>query len=133
MHKVGQCDALANLVDLPVTFLELAGIPPANGMQGTSLLRILNGESDRLSETTLVECHATAKLYQQIFVTDRYKLVVYRDLDAGELYDLHRDPNQRSNLWDNQAFAHKRAELLLQLSQWHMRREPRANPRKAFA
>jgi arylsulfatase len=31
---------------------------------------------------------------------DRYKLVVYHGLDVGELYDLHNDPDEFENLWD---------------------------------
>ena len=73
----------------------------------------------------------TDKLYQETLVTDQHKLVIYRDWDGGELYDLRKDPDQYENLWDREPAL--RGQLLLRLAQERLRDEPQANPREAFA
>ena len=42
---------------------------------------------------------------------DRHKPVNYHGLDHGELYDLERDPQELSNLWEDRAAATLRADL----------------------
>ncbi len=127
----GVHDALVNLVDLPKTFLSMAGLGGIPGLQGEDLGGYIRGETDRGRAVTRVECHATDKLYQETLVTDRHKLVIYRDWDVGELYDLRKDPDQYENLWDREPAL--RGQLLLRLAQERLRDEPQANPREAFA
>lgn len=127
----GVDDALVNLVDLPRTFLAMAGLVDVAGLQGEDLSGYIRGESDVVREATRVECHATAKLYQETLVTDTHKLVIYRDWERGELYDLCADPGQYENLWDREPAV--RGDLLLRLARERLRDEPRARPRESFA
>jgi uncharacterized sulfatase len=129
----GTIPALANLVDLPRTILGAAGVDIPVGMQGVDLTPILTGERDRVREATIVELEATRNVYQQTLVTARYKLVVYRDSDEGELYDVEADPDQYTNLWSDTEHASTRTALLLELAREQMRREGRAPERESFA
>jgi len=134
VQPVGTTQALVNLVDLPRTFLGAAGVEPAVGMQGTDLTPILTGRRQSVQDWTLVECRPTEHtIYQQTFITDRHKLIVYRDSDQGELYDLIADPDQYVNLWDRPDHRSLRAELLLKFAQATMQKEGKASPRVAFA
>jgi arylsulfatase A-like enzyme len=129
----GTVQALANLVDLPRTILSAAGVNIPVGMQGVDLAPILAGERESVQDATIIELEATRNVYQQTLVTPRYKLVVYRDSDEGELYDLAADSDQYTNLWSDAGSAELRAGLLLELVQQQMRREGRAPERGSFA
>ncbi len=134
VKNYGTCPALANLVDLPATILSLIGCQVPIGMQGKDLSPILSGEADTVQDSTLVECRPTREtLHQQTLITDRYKLVLYRDGEEGELYDLEDDPDQYENLWQAGAFGAIREELLLRLTRFHMEREGRVVSRVGFA
>lgn len=134
VQRRGATDALANLVDLPRTILGWADTPEPVGLQGADLRPICAGEANTVRDATLIECRATERtVYQQTMVTDRHKLVVYRDDDAGELYDLKRDPDQYENLWDRLEHADLKRDLLLRFARLQMEREGRVAPRKSFA
>jgi arylsulfatase A-like enzyme len=129
----GTIPALANLVDLPATILSLAGLEVPPGIQGKDLSPILRGETEAVQDATLIECRATTNtLHQQTLVTKEHKLVVYRDEDCGELYDLKADPDQYRNLWNEPEALKLRSELLVRLARLHMEREGRVVPRVGF-
>ena len=130
----GRTDALVNLVDLPSTFLSLADVPIPAGWHGADMAPLLTGRTDRVQDETLIELRATeASVYQHTMVTDRHKLVVYRDQDWGELYDLAADPDQLRNLWTEPGHAALRGELLLRMNQAQLRRQRHVAPRRSFA
>ena len=48
--------------------------------------------------------------------TDRYKLIhFYYDIDAWELYDLQKDPNELNNIYDEPAYSDITRELKVEL------------------
>jgi len=125
----GRTEALFSLVDVPQTFLEAAGLDAAEGMQGVSQLPVIRGEAERARDWVLVEFEPTANVCQQSFIADDHKLVVYRDADYGELYNLREDPDQRRNLWDPPECAELRNRLMHRLVQAHMEGEGVFPPR----
>ena len=130
----GTTEALANIVDLPRTFLQFAGVDAPYDMQGADLSTVLRREQETVQDAVVVELRPTqSTLYQTTLVTASHKLVVYRDTDEGELYDLARDPNQYRNLWNDADSRDLRDTLMRRLVRANMEREPNFNPRVSFA
>jgi hypothetical protein len=46
--------------------------------------------------------------------TEEYKMVFYRKLTAGELYDLEKDPNETNNIWETSS-ARPARDMMMQL------------------
>ena len=90
-------------IDLAPTFLDLAGVPVPDTMQGRSLAPLLRGESPPDWRTSVYYRyyhdpghHRTAA---HLGVRTRtHKLVHYWKLDTYELFDLTRDPTEQHNL-----------------------------------
>jgi len=90
--------ALVRAIDLAPTLLDLAGQPPPAGMQGSSLVPIVNNRRP-------APAAAYAETYFPLFYMnwaalrtirdDRWKFI---DAPAPELYDLNTDPAERTNL-----------------------------------
>ena len=134
IQQRGTTQALANLVDLPRTFLTLAGEETPQEFQGTDLTSFVRGESDSTQDAVLIELRATENtLNQHTLITDQHKLVVYQHTADVELYDLQSDPDQYTNLWPDSASQSLRSELLHRLSRFHMEREPKGPQRVSFA
>jgi len=127
-------DALQSLADLPVSFLGAAGIDAPGRMQGVDQLPVWRGEAERVREDLIVEMrHQPTAVHLRTYVTDRYKLTVYRDRDWGELFDLEEDPEERRNRFNDPAYAEVRARLFEGMVNHEMRREPMRFPRIAGA
>ena len=104
-------------LDLVPTVIDLAGAPPLPGMEGRTFAPLLQGETDVHRDAVIVERigierHTSEPVVRQkILVTPRYKLAHYGSNWPGELYDLETDPEEFTNLWNDPAHAHIRAEL----------------------
>lgn len=130
----GRTEALANLVDLPRTFLGFAGVDLPLGWQGCDLGPVLRGETGTVQDAVTIELRPTHDtFYQQTLVTATHKLVVYQDTPDGELYDLTVDPDQYHNLWRAPAARDLRDTLLHRLIRLNLEREGHAPPRQSFA
>jgi arylsulfatase A-like enzyme len=110
--------SLAASVDLPHTLLDLCGVAEYQGMQGTSLVPVLDDPSASVREAVLVEDDFPSaevgspfpiKTRTAVTSTHRYT----RDSDGFEmLYDLDDDPDELSNLaTDDRAPAARIAAL----------------------
>lgn len=115
--------ALCGTLDIAPTILHRAGITPFYGMQGMSLLPIIQGASDQAHRAVLVEedgHEPTFGLDRAIrarsVVTDRYRLSIFDPPEWVELYDLQTDPQEMRNMADDPAHAGVRAELFEVLS-----------------
>ena len=127
---------LQSLVDLAPTFLRAAGRadqPPA--MQGLDQLTAWRGEAPPPRDHAIVENHHNASdaVHLKTLVTERYKLTVYRGRSWGELFDLEQDPGEIRNRYHDPDYAAVRAQLMTQLIQADLQREPAAQPRVAGA
>lgn len=134
LPATGATQALASVVDLPRTFLQYAGVPVPPGMQGCDLGPILHRDAEAVQDAVLVEMRPTqSTLYQQSMITASHKLVLYRDTDEGELYDLAIDPDQYRNIWRDPAARDLRDALLRRFARLQMEREPAVHVRQSFA
>ena len=101
----GDIPQLVQNIDYAPTFLELAGAPVPDDIQGVSLLPLLNGEKPADWRKELYyhfyEFPAEHMVKRHYGIrTERYKLIhFYNDIDAWELYDIQNDPTEMNNLY----------------------------------
>ncbi len=115
--------ALAQTIDIAPTVLARAGLPPANGMQGRSLLPVLEGVVPRVRERLLIEEESQRsdfgmdrRLRMRTLRDRQYRLSIYDGQTWGELYDLEQDPHELCNLWNDRASLALRRDLTEQLA-----------------
>lgn len=120
-----RCDALVELMDVAPTLLEITGTGAPARMQGRSLWPLLTDPSlTGHRDCVRSEYYGTLQpgglglekgrnnSYATMIRDRRYKLVVYHDLDKGELFDLENDPGEFENLWDDPACHDIRFHLM---------------------
>ncbi len=90
-------------IDLAPTFLDLAGLPVPDFMQGRSLAPLLRGESPSDWRDTVYyryyhdPGHHNTAAHLGVR-TKTHKLIYYWKMDAYEMFDLVKDPNEQHNL-----------------------------------
>jgi arylsulfatase A-like enzyme len=108
---------LVNNLDFAPTFLDMAGVDIPEGMQGESLLPLLQGktptdwrESVYYHYYEYPAVHMTKR--HNGVRTKRFKLMhYYHDIDAWELYDLEKDPRELNNVYSDPAYVDIGEEL----------------------
>jgi len=126
--------SMQSLVDLAPTFLTACCIPVPGAMQGVNQLDVWQAESASARDIVVTEFrHQPTKVHLRTYISERYKITVYRDHEYGELFDLQLDPEERINLWDDPDSARLRAEMLHQSLNAEIAREPMRLPRIANA
>ena len=110
-------DSLVELTDLAPTLLDLAGVDVPAHMQGRSLApRLTQDVNSRHRDAVRCEYYDALDEPDNTFATmyrdDRFKLVVYHGKGLGELYDLHADPQEHDNLWDDPGHMEMKLRLL---------------------
>jgi uncharacterized sulfatase len=125
-----RCDALQSLVDLPQTWLSMAGIQAPRTMVGVDQTAVWRGDRPDAREHVIVENHhQPTTIHTKTYVDDRYKLTVYYNREYGELFDLKEDPGEVNNLWDEPEAKDLKAELTRKLLFAEMGKEPLWMPR----
>lgn len=108
------CESLASSIDIPETILELAGFSIPKKMQGKSLVPMLKDTKLSLNKDILIEMndefinHKTRTL-----ITNKWRISIFKD--SGQLYNIKEDPDEMSNLWDDNLYKDTKLELLLKL------------------
>jgi arylsulfatase A-like enzyme len=109
-------DKLVQNLDFAPTLLDYARIEIPEEMQGESFRMLLNGKSDKWRDAvyyTYYEYPSVHMVKRHYGVaTDRYKLMhFYYDIDEWEMYDLHADPMEMNNIYDDPAYTEVREML----------------------
>jgi len=124
--------ALASLLDVPPTILDLAGVPIPEGFTspeaprqppawpGRSLVPLLTGQANTVQDSVVIENDEDyLGLRLRTLVTSTHKITTYTGHRGpepyGELFDLADDPQELHNLWDSSTHAALRRELIEQL------------------
>ncbi|MCD0448951.1 sulfatase-like hydrolase/transferase [Actinocorallia sp. API 0066] len=103
------------LTDCTATILDLAGLDPAQAVDGSSLLPLLAGEDVPWRAELTAEFHGHHFPYPQRMIRDdRYKLIVNPE-SRNELYDLETDPHELHNRHDHPDLADVRRRLTARL------------------
>ena len=120
--RKGDITELVQNIDYAPTFLELAGAPVPEDIQGVSLLPLLKGEKPADWRKSLYyhfyEYPAEHMVKRHYGVrTERYKLIhFYNDIDVWELYDLQADPTEMHNLYGQKEYEPVVTELKTELA-----------------
>ena len=114
-------DLVQNL-DFAETFLEIAGLPIPEAMQGRSLVPLLKGKRPTDWREAIYyhyyeypASHAVQRHYG--IRTDRYKLIHFYNIDEWELYDLEHDPDELTNVVEDSRMKEVVADLKGQLKE----------------
>ena len=94
----GKTEAIAELVDIYPTLVELAGLSIPESVQGTSLVPVLSDHSASVKRGAL-SFNAGTSLREKGFAYMRY------NDGTEELYDMIRDPKQFTNQATNPEYA----------------------------
>ena len=106
LEAKGEIPELVQNIDYAPTFLELAGAPVPEDIQGVSLLPLLKGKHPKNWRKSLYyhyyefPAEHSVKRHYGVRTADGWKLIhFYRDIDEWELYDLNSDPQELHNLY----------------------------------
>ena len=108
---------LVQNLDFAPTFLDFAGITIPDAIQGMSMKKILTGRSPGQWRDAIYfhfyEYPSIGMVKRHYGIrTDRYKLIhFYHDIDAWELYDLEKDPNELRNVFDDPDYTEVRKRM----------------------
>ena len=106
LEAKGDIPELVQNIDYAPTFLELAGAPVPEDIQGVSLLPLLKGKHPKNWRKSLYyhyyeyPAEHSVKRHYGVRTADGWKLIhFYRDIDEWELYNLNTDPQELHNLY----------------------------------
>lgn len=121
-------------LDIAETFLDLAGVAQPSSMQGLSMVPLLRGESPASWRKSIYYqyfeypgWHAVRRQYG--VRTKQYKLIHYYEIGEWELFDLARDPEELTSVYDVPAYAGVVRALRIELD--NLRKQysvPRGDP-----
>lgn len=103
----GKSDALIYLMDLFPTFCDFASAKIPDGVEGQSLVPVLQGKATEVRDvlyTAYRECQRSVR-------DARWKLMRYPLVDKTQLFDLDNDPHELNNLAEKPDYARKVLEL----------------------
>jgi arylsulfatase A-like enzyme len=95
-HRGTVVDRPVALVQVAATVLDAAGLPPEPGLDGTSLLPLLDGAAGDV-DPILSEAKAWPE-YKASVRDGHWKCIVDRRRGRRELFDLDIDPGEQTNL-----------------------------------
>ena len=113
-------DMLLNL-DFAPTFLDFAGITRPVDMQGRSFRQLLQANTPEDWHTSMYYHYYEYPSWHMVkrhygIRTQRYKLMhFYYDIDAWELYDLEKDPNELNNVYGDPSYGDTVKQLKAEL------------------
>ena len=113
---------LVQNLDYAETFLEMAGVPVPDDMQGRSLVPLLREEASEDWRDAIYyhyhgfpAVHMVARHYG--IRTERYKLIHFYQFDEWELYDLQKDPDELTNQYANPEYRDVVSSLAVRLGE----------------
>lgn len=107
-------------LDFGATFLDIAGAPIPDAMQGRSLKPLFMGQNPdgwRTSHYYQYYEYPGAHCVQRHYGvrTQKHKLIYFYELDEWELFDLEADPQEMNSVYDDPAYQNIVVELKTEL------------------
>ena len=111
--------AIAMNIDFGPTFLDYAGVEIPEDMQGRSLRPVLDGNGTIPADWREAAYYHyyeypaehSVKRHYGIRTADCKLIHFYNDIDQWEMYDMTADPKELNNVYDDPAYASKRAQM----------------------
>lgn len=134
-------DALVEFVDIYPTLVELCGLPPPEGLEGTSFKPLLDDPSRAWKKAASSQyprnIPGQGRGMGHTLRTDRYRFTEWtvpgKEFRAYELYDYQTDPQGNENVANKPEFAGKVQELAVLLhGGWRAALPPGARPGNAI-
>lgn len=113
----GRSDALVYLLDVFPTLMDYLGAPIPPGLDGVSLLPIIQGRTPKVRDTVFLAYRDVQRAVRDA----RWKLIVYPRIHRLQLFDLMRDPHETQDLGADPGVADTVARLKDQLCDWQRR------------
>ncbi len=112
---------LVQLVDIPSTMLDLAGLPVNHEMQGESLAPLVRGDSRKKNRFALSESYfASIQLGVSPIISIQDATWKYIDSPRPELYELAKDPTESRNLIEEKkSLSQQMKQKLLKYGEIH--------------
>ncbi len=111
-----ELDALVYLHDLFPTLTELAGLPTPEGIDGKSLVNLIQGRVEEIRSSLFTAYRHTVRAVRD----SEWKLIRYPERDFSQLFDLKRDPLELNNLAALPGYATKMDSLTNLLKEWQV-------------
>ena len=132
-------DLVAN-IDFAPTFLEVAGVPIPDRMQGRSFLPLLQGATPADWRTAFYYHYYEYPADHHVrphygVITERYTLAHFYtpDVNYWELFDREKDPGEMRSVFGDPAFASTQATLMDEVARQRARlKEPEKDDPKAY-
>ena len=111
-------------VDFAPLFLDYAGVPAPEAMQGRSFRAALRGQAPEDWRTAMYYRYFMHLAHHNVYAhygirTERYKLIYYYEAEPDppewELFDLVKDPHEMRSVYDDPEYGEVVSELKEQL------------------
>ncbi|MCC6234339.1 MAG: sulfatase-like hydrolase/transferase [Verrucomicrobiales bacterium] len=109
--------AFTYLLDLFPTLTDLAGLDAPPNLDGTSLRPLWTGERRAVRDSVFLPFTDTMRAVRD----ERWKLIVYPQINHRQLFDLRRDPNEQRDLANDPARAETLERLTSLMAEWQSR------------
>jgi arylsulfatase A-like enzyme len=111
---------LVQNIDFAPTILTAAGIAPPNEMQGKSLIPLFRNNNKNWRTSLYYHYYEFPSIHMVKrhygIRTNQYKLIhFYYDIDEWELYDLNKDPDELTNVFNHPDYLSVQKKLLAKL------------------
>ncbi len=108
-------DAFVYLYDIFPTLAEICRVPPPEGIDGKSLIKVIKGESEGVRSSLFTAYRRTVRAVR----TPEWKLIRYPERDYDQLFNLTKDPLELNNLAEDKEYKaiHDEMTVLLKQSQ----------------
>ncbi len=103
---LGRTRSMSEFVDVYPTLCELTGVPAPDGLEGESLVPILNDPAATVKEFSVSQ-YPRGKIMGYAYRTKRYRYVEWiknSEIQNAELYDYEKDPLETRNLIDDRDY-----------------------------
>lgn len=121
--KGARSGAFAQTIDISATILARAGVEAWNGLQGRSLLPLMDGSRAAVRESMVIEEEGQRfymgfpdRVRARTLLHGKVRVTLYDGVAWGELYDRASDPDECHNLWDEPGSKALRAEMTERLA-----------------